>query len=149
MLFSCPTLVETSYTSLRKSTCILSAVIISPRGRAGVGLMLASSCPVLSHSIGTAALFIKDSAFICIRTLISETNAQLNPAVPLGKLLYEGSGHFFSLLLAHKGRIQESKLLCVRGILHLCTRRGRSLPGASLQHTRGWFALIPAFMLLL
>lgn len=127
MLFSCLMLVETSCTSLRKSTCILSAVIIPSRSRAEVGLMLANSCPVLSHSIGTATLFIKDSTFICIRTFISETNTQINPAVPLGKLRCEGLGHFFSLLLAYKGGIHESKLLCVHGILHLCMRRGRSL----------------------
>lgn len=148
MLFSCLMLVETSCTSLRKSTCILSAVIIPSRSRAEVGLMLANSCPVLSHSIGTATLFIKDSTFICIRTFISETNTQINPAVPLGKLRCEGLGHFFSLLLAYKGGIHESKLLCVHSApLH--EEGPLTVPGASLQHTCGWFALIPAFMLLL
>lgn len=114
----CSTLLRTSYTRLKEPAYVPSAVIILSKGSAGASLMLASSCPVLLQSLGTVALFFfffffyfQGSSLHLHRNVagaISDLNAQLNPAVPLGKLSSPASHrhtwvstHLARFLLSH------------------------------------------------
>lgn len=114
----CSTLLRTSYTRLKEPAYVPSAVIILSKGSAGASLMLASSCPVLLQSLGTVALFFFSSLFYFqgsslhlhrnVAGAISDLNAQLNPAVPLGKLSSPASHrhtwvstHLARFLLSH------------------------------------------------